>query len=79
MHKSNYPLAIVEAKDNKHIIGGGMQQALEEDTVLNTLNVLSVNDARMVGFSDAKIWINISHIDELKINRKPYKLNRAYH
>ncbi len=25
MHKSNYPLAIIEAKDNNHPVGGGMQ------------------------------------------------------
>ena len=28
-YKPNLPIAIVEAKDNKHSIGSGMQQALE--------------------------------------------------
>lgn len=28
-HKPNLPLAIIEAKDNKHSVGSGMQQALE--------------------------------------------------
>jgi type I restriction enzyme R subunit len=28
-HKPNIPLAIIEAKDNNHPVGGGMQQALE--------------------------------------------------
>ena len=27
-YKSNIPIAIIEAKDNKHSIGAGMQQAL---------------------------------------------------
>jgi type I site-specific restriction endonuclease len=27
-HKSNIPVAIIEAKDNTHAIGAGMQQAL---------------------------------------------------
>src|SRR5262245_10901619 len=28
-YESNLPLAVVEAKDNNHAIGGGLQQALE--------------------------------------------------
>ena len=28
-YKPNLPLAIVEAKDNNHSVGDGMQQALE--------------------------------------------------
>ncbi|WP_218185186.1 hypothetical protein [Methanogenium cariaci] len=28
-YQSNMPLAIVEAKDNKHSVGHGMQQAIE--------------------------------------------------
>ena len=27
-YKSNLPLAVIEAKDNKHSVGAGMQQAL---------------------------------------------------
>lgn len=29
MHKKNYPIAIIEAKDNKHSIGAGIQQAID--------------------------------------------------
>ncbi|MBD7971095.1 EcoAI/FtnUII family type I restriction enzme subunit R [Paenibacillus gallinarum] len=43
MHKSNYPLAIVEAKDNKHPIGGGMQQALEYAEILDIPYAYSSN------------------------------------
>lgn len=28
-YKSNIPLAVIEAKDNKHSVGAGMQQALD--------------------------------------------------
>ncbi len=28
-HKPNLPIAIIEAKDNKHTIGAGMQQAIK--------------------------------------------------
>lgn len=34
-HKSNIPLAVVEAKDNKHKLGDGMQQAIEYALLLD--------------------------------------------
>ncbi|TBX83307.1 DEAD/DEAH box helicase [Bacillus mycoides] len=34
-YKSNYPIAIVEAKDNKQEVGAGMQQALEYANILD--------------------------------------------
>ena len=34
-HKPNIPVAIVEAKDNNHSVGDGMQQALEYSETLN--------------------------------------------
>lgn len=43
MHKSNYPLAIVEAKDNKHPVGGSMQQALEYAEILDIPYAYSSN------------------------------------
>lgn len=43
MHKSNYPLAIVEAKDNKHPVGGGMQQALDYAEILDIPYAYSSN------------------------------------
>lgn len=35
VHKTNYPIAIVEAKDNKHSIGAGMQQAISYAEILD--------------------------------------------
>ncbi|MFD1708928.1 EcoAI/FtnUII family type I restriction enzme subunit R [Siminovitchia sediminis] len=35
MHKKNYPIAIIEAKDNRHSIGAGIQQAIEYADILD--------------------------------------------
>lgn len=42
-HKSNMPIAIVEAKDNKHSVGAGMQQALEYAEMLDVPFAYSSN------------------------------------
>jgi type I restriction enzyme R subunit len=42
-YKPNIPLAIVEAKDNKHSVGSGMQQALEYAEILDIPFVYSSN------------------------------------
>ncbi len=42
-HRGHLPLAIIEAKDNKHPVGGGMQQALEYAEALDIPFVYSSN------------------------------------
>ena len=42
-HKPNIPIAIIEAKDNNHSIGDGMQQALEYSEMLNVPFIFSSN------------------------------------
>lgn len=42
-YKSNIPLAIIEAKDNKHPVGAGMQQALKYAEILDIPFVFSSN------------------------------------
>ncbi len=42
-HQSNIPIAVVEAKDNKHTVGDGMQQALEYARILDIPSVFSSN------------------------------------
>jgi len=42
-YKSNLPIAIVEAKDNKHSIGDGMQQGLDYAEILDIPFVFSSN------------------------------------
>nr|WP_274964125.1 type I restriction endonuclease [Tepidanaerobacter syntrophicus] len=42
-YKPNLPLAIIEAKDNKHSVGAGMQQALKYAEILDIPFVFSSN------------------------------------
>ena len=42
-HSQNFPLAVVEAKDNKHPVGGGMQQALGYAQALDVPFVFTSN------------------------------------
>src|SRR6202142_752174 len=42
-YKPNIPIAIIEAKDNNHSVGAGMQQALDYATTLNIPFVFSSN------------------------------------
>ena len=42
-YKPHIPIAIVEAKDNKHSVGAGMQQALEYTDILDVPFVYSSN------------------------------------
>ncbi len=42
-HKANIPLAVIEAKDNKHSVGAGMQQALNYAETLAVPFVFSSN------------------------------------
>src|SRR5262245_36790324 len=42
-YKANVPLALIEAKDNSHAIGDGMQQALDYATTLDIPFVFSSN------------------------------------
>ncbi len=53
-YKPNIPIAIIEAKDNKHSIGAGMQQALEYSEMLNIPFVFSSNGDGFL-FHDATI------------------------
>ena len=43
LHKPNFPLAIIEAKDNNHSVGSGMQQGLEYAKTLDVPFVFSTN------------------------------------
>ncbi|MGN7410616.1 EcoAI/FtnUII family type I restriction enzme subunit R [Sporosarcina sp. SAFN-010] len=43
MHKKNYPIAIIEAKDNRHSVGAGMQQAIEYARILDVPFAYSSN------------------------------------
>lgn len=53
-HKPNVPIAIIEAKDNKHKVGDGMQQALEYAEILQIPFVFTSNGDSFV-FHDKTI------------------------
>ena len=42
-HKPNIPIAVIEAKDNEHTVGAGMQQALDYAEILDLPFVFSSN------------------------------------
>lgn len=67
-YKPNIPIAIVEAKDNKHMIGAGMQQALEYARILDIPFVFSSNGDGFI-FHDKTATDNIE--TELSIAEFP--------
>ncbi|MCF8240764.1 MAG: DEAD/DEAH box helicase family protein [Melioribacteraceae bacterium] len=70
-YKPNLPIAIVEAKDNKHSIGDGMQQALEYSEMLNIPFVFSSNGDGLL-FHDGTIDSKNGKIEsELSIDEFP--------
>ncbi len=49
-YKNNFPLAIVEAKDNNHTAGAGLEQAKQYAQILNTPFAYSTNGDEFVEF-----------------------------
>ncbi|MGL5806336.1 MAG: type I restriction endonuclease, partial [Xenococcaceae cyanobacterium] len=47
-YKPNIPIAVLEAKDNNHSVGDGMQQALEYADLLQVPFVFSSNGDRLL-------------------------------
>ncbi len=51
-YQPNFPLAVIEAKDNNHPVGGGMQQALGYAETLDLPFVFSSNGDDVFLFHD---------------------------
>ena len=68
-YKPNIPIAVVEAKDNNHIVGSGMQQALEYGTMLDVPFVYSSNGDAFLEHDRTKSAGNIE--TELPLNAFP--------
>ncbi len=68
-YKSNIPLAIVEAKDNNHSIGAGIQQALEYAQMLDIPFVFSSNGNGFI-FHDRTVNLGKKEI-ELPLDKFP--------
>lgn len=65
-YKSNFPLAIVEAKDNNHPVGAGLQQAIEYAKVLDISYVYASNGD---GFVEQNLITG--EVKELKLEEFP--------
>lgn len=69
-YKPDIPIAIIEAKDNKHSIGSGMQQALEYAQILDIPCVFSSNGDGFI-FHDRTVTEGNREI-ELDLNSFPH-------
>ena len=68
-YKPNVPIAIIEAKDNNHNVGDGMQQALEYSEILQIPFVFTSNGDSFVFHDKTK---SIGHIEkELSLDEFP--------
>ncbi len=65
-YKNNFPLAIVEAKDNNHSIGAGLQQAIEYAKALDIFYVYASNGD---GFIEQNLLTG--EVKELKLEEFP--------
>lgn len=74
-YKSNFPLAVVEAKDNKHSVGAGLQQAIEYARELDVPYVYASNGD---GFVEQNLITG--EVKELKLEEfpSPEDLYRKY-
>ena len=68
-YKPNIPIAIVEAKDNKHSVRSGMQQALEYAEMLDIPCVFSSNGDGFLFYNRAATDVNIEQ--ELSLDKFP--------
>lgn len=68
-YKPNVPIAIIEAKDNKHSIGDGMQQALEYADILHIPFVFTSNGDGFLFHDKTKNIGNI--VKELSLDEFP--------
>ncbi len=77
-YKNNIPLAVIEAKDNKHSAGAGIQQAIEYGEILDIPFVFSSNGDAFL-FHDRTVDLGKKEI-ELPLNKfpSPQKLWEKY-
>ena len=68
-YKNNIPLAVIEAKDNKHSVGAGIQQAIEYAQVLDVPFVFSSNGDSFI-FHDRTVDFGKKEI-ELPLDKFP--------
>ncbi len=69
-HKPSMPLAVVEAKANKHEVGKGMQQGLDYASLLEVPFIFASNGDGFI-FHDKTILLNSKQKFDLKIFQHP--------
>lgn len=77
-HKSNSPLALIEAKDNKHSVGDGMQQALAYAEALDIPFVYSSNGDAFLEHNRLAKTDPIEREISLDQFPSPQELNKRY-
>lgn len=68
-YKPNIPIAIIEAKDNNHTVGAGLQQALEYARILDIPCVFSSNGDGFIFHNRTVTGTNLEQL--LRINQFP--------
>ena len=76
--KPNIPIAVIEAKDNKHSVGDGMQQALSYAEMLRVPFAFSTNGDRFLFHDKTGQSAFIETEIELGEFPSPYELQRKY-
>jgi type I restriction enzyme R subunit len=77
-YQKNLPLAIIEAKDNNHGIGDGMQQALEYAEALDIPFAYSTNGDGFIEHDRTEIYGTIEHVLGLSEFPTPDQLWQRY-
>jgi type I restriction enzyme R subunit len=77
-YKSNIPLAVIEAKDNKHTVGAGMQQALNYAETLGVPFVFSSNGDAFLLHDRTRLAAKTEHEFALEEFPSPAQLWHRY-
>lgn len=77
-YKPNIPLAIIEAKDDSHELGGGMQQALEYAEILDIPFVFTSNKSGFRFHDKSGVGKQIEHDIPLNCFPNPQDLWKRY-
>jgi type I restriction enzyme R subunit len=79
-YKANYPIAIVEAKDNNHVSGAGMQQAKDYASDLDIPFVFTSNGDNFIFYDKtegSETEINLDKFPSPKILWEKYKIYKG--
>ena len=77
-YKPNIPIAIIEAKDNNHAVGAGMQQALDYARILDIPMVFSSNGDAFLQHDRSGLFSPTEQILDLDAFPSPDALWQAY-